>query len=154
MEPKSVQFNDLQYMSSRDFWLHYTTLIYSPWKSRNKSSCQQHTDDIQVGRYDNTEKQISNHSGNPCQQDQGRRSICLTLVRKEGHEIIIHPSAQPFSMESSSCIPDQPLWKKLSPVSRGNCLETFFLVHILFMPLQSLKGRHGLRRQPQNEFWA
>lgn len=85
MEPKSGHFNDLQYMSSRGFWLHYSTLIYSPWKSRNKSSCQQHTGDIQVGRYDGTEKQISNHSGNPCQEDQGKRSIPLILVGKEGH---------------------------------------------------------------------
>lgn len=85
MEPKSVQFNNLQYMSSRGFWLHYSTLIHNPWKSRNKSSCQQHTDDIQVGRYDDTEKQISNHSGNLCQQDQGKRSILLILVGKEGH---------------------------------------------------------------------
>lgn len=154
MEPKSVQFNDLQYTSSGDFWLHYSALIYSPWKSRNKSLCQQHTDDVQVGWYYNNEKQISNHSGNPCQQDQGKRNICLTLTGKEGHLNVIHPSAQPFGMESSSYIPDQSLWKKLSPISRGNCLETFFVAYILFTPLQSLKGRHGLKWQPQNESWA
>lgn len=145
MEPKSVQFNDLQYVNSREFWRHYSALIYSPLKSRNKSSCQQHTDDIQVGRYQDTEKQISRHSGNPCQQYQGKRSICLTLAGKEGHVNLLSTPVHSLSAwNPPAATLTSPCERSYLQPLEGIVWWLFFLMYFPFMLLQHFKEKHSL----------